>query len=87
MSQIYPSVIETIEFWYYFHAVVLVNSLLFHSAGPLKGPFDPPKIRKRHSERSIFKINPLEPIFAMQEDDNFYLTYTYTYTHIHRRYP
>ena len=82
MSQIYPSVIETIEFWYYFHAVVLVNSLLFHSAGLLKGPFDLPKIRKRHSERSIFKINPLEPIFAMQKNDNFYLTYKYTYTHI-----
>ena len=27
MSQIHPSVIETIAFWYYFHTVVLANSL------------------------------------------------------------
>ena len=37
-SQIHPSVIESIEFWYYFHAAVLVNLLLFHSEGLLKDP-------------------------------------------------
>ena len=38
MSQIHPSVIESIEFWYYFRGAVLGNLLLFHSESLLKDP-------------------------------------------------